>query len=100
MRRVESGLVTGCQAARVRRCYTDVAGAHRDMRYEAFVSYSHAVDGRLAPALQSALHRLAKPWYRLRALRVFRDKTSLSANPGLWPSIERALAESKFFLLL
>jgi hypothetical protein len=30
------------------------------MRYEAFVSYSHAVDGRLAPALQSA-HRLAKP---------------------------------------
>jgi hypothetical protein len=31
------------------------------MRYEAFVSYSHAVDGRLAPALQSALHRLAKP---------------------------------------
>jgi hypothetical protein len=24
------------------------------MRYEAFVSYSHAVDGRLAPALQSA----------------------------------------------
>src|SRR5262249_7330513 len=72
----------------------------RDMPYEAFVSYSHAVDGQLAPALQSALHGLAKPWYRLRALRVFRDKTSLSANPGLWPSIERALAESEFFLLL
>jgi WD40 repeat protein len=70
------------------------------MPYEAFVSYSHAVDGQLAPGLQSALHRLAKPWYRLRALRVFRDKASLSANPGLWPSIERALAESEFFLLL
>src|SRR5262249_46918676 len=70
------------------------------MPYKAFVSYSHAVDGQLAPALQSALHRLAKPWYRVRALRVFRDKSSLSANPGLWPSIERALADSEYFLLL
>ena len=26
----------------------------------------------------------------MRALRVFRDKTSLSANPALWPSIEKA----------
>ena len=70
------------------------------MPYKAFVSYSHAVDGQLAPALQSALHRLARPWYRVRALRVFRDQTSLSANPGLWPSIERALADSEYFLLL
>ena len=70
------------------------------MPYKAFVSYSHAVDGKLAPALQAALHRLAKPWYRLRALRVFRDKTSLSANPALWPSIEHALGESDYFLLL
>ena len=45
--------------------------------YTAFISYSHAVDGRLAPALQSALHGFAKPWYRLRALRVFRDQASL-----------------------
>jgi WD40 repeat protein len=31
---------------------------------------------------------------------VFRDKTSLSANPALWSSIERALSESEYFLLL
>jgi WD40 repeat protein len=68
--------------------------------YDAFISYSHALDGRLAPALQSALHRFTKPWYRLRALRVFRDDASLSANPGLWPSIEQALASSRFFILL
>ncbi|MDQ3698882.1 MAG: hypothetical protein M3373_12810 [Gemmatimonadota bacterium] len=43
------------------------------VRYDAFISYSHALDGTLAPALQSALHRFAKPWYRLRARRVFRD---------------------------
>lgn len=69
-------------------------------RYKAFISYSHAADGKLAPALQSALHRFAKPWYRLRAMRVFRDKTSLAMTPELWPSIEKALAESEYFLLL
>lgn len=51
--------------------------------YDAFVSYSHAADGRLAPALQAGLQSLAKPWYRRRALRVFRDRTSLSASPEL-----------------
>jgi WD40 repeat protein len=68
--------------------------------YSAFISYSHAVDGKLAPALQRALHGFAKPWYRLRALRVFRDEASLSASPGLWPSIEQALAGTEFFILL
>jgi hypothetical protein len=68
--------------------------------YDAFLSYSHAVDRRLAPALQRALHRLAKPWYRLRALRVFRDDASLSANPHLWSSIQDALDSSRFFILL
>ena len=76
---------------------SDPAGSTR--LYTAFLSYSHAADGRLAPAIQSGLHNFARPWYRLRALRVFRDKTSLSATPALWPSIERALASSEWFLL-
>lgn len=70
------------------------------MSYNAFISYSHAADGKLAPAMQSALQRLAKPWYRLRTIRIFRDQTSLSANPALWPSIEKALTESEYFLLM
>lgn len=70
------------------------------MSYDAFISYSHAADGRLAPALQSVMHHFAKPWYRLRAVRIFRDQTSLSATPQLWASIEAALAESRFFILL
>ena len=70
------------------------------MPYKAFISYSHAVDGKLAPSLQSALHRFAKPWYRLRALHVFRDRTSLSVNPALWPAIEKAMDDSDYFLLL
>ena len=68
--------------------------------YDAFVSYSHAADGRLAPALQRGLQTLAKPWYRRRALRVFRDQTSLSASPELWSAIEESLSQSHFFVLV
>src|SRR5882757_2366905 len=68
--------------------------------YDAFVSYSHAKDKPIAAAVQSVIQRLGKPWYRRRALRVFRDDTSLSATPGLWPSIEQALGQSRFLILL
>src|SRR5215470_1130737 len=68
--------------------------------YDAFISYSHAKDKPIASALQSAIQRLGKPWYRRRVLRLFRDDTSLSATPGLWPAIEQALANSRFLILL
>lgn len=70
------------------------------MVFKGFISYSHAVDGKLAPTVQGALHRIAKPWYRLRTMRVFRDQTNLAASPGLWSSIEAALRESEFFLFM
>ena len=68
--------------------------------YDAFVSYSHAKDKPIAAALQSVVQKLGKPWYRRRALRVFRDDTSLSATPSLWPTIEQALGQSRFLILL
>ncbi|OAI38901.1 hypothetical protein AYO38_01795 [bacterium SCGC AG-212-C10] len=68
--------------------------------YQAFISYSHAADGKLAPALQSALQGFACPWYRRRAIRVFRDEASLSASPALWHSIASALDQSAYFILL
>jgi hypothetical protein len=68
--------------------------------YDAFISYSHAKDKPIAAALQSVVQSLGKPWYRRRALRIFRDDTSLSATPHLWPTIEKALAESRFLILL
>src|SRR5215469_7325712 len=71
-----------------------------DLRYKAFVSYSHESDAPLAAALQSSLSRFAKPWYRIRTMRVFLDKTSLAANPALWPTIKQALGQSEYFLLL
>lgn len=70
------------------------------MLYKAFMSYSHAADGKLASALQSALHQFARPWYKLRALQVFRDETNLATNPHLWSTIEQALNESEYFILL
>jgi len=69
------------------------------MAYDGFISYSHAADGRLAPALQGGLQLLAKPWNSRRALRIFRDETGLSTNPHLWSAIEKALDESQWFVL-
>jgi WD40 repeat protein len=68
--------------------------------FHAFISYSHAADGRLAPAVQSGLQRFARPWYRARALRIFRDDANLAANPHLWSSIQDALDSSQHFILL
>jgi hypothetical protein len=69
-------------------------------RYDAFISYSHAKDKPIAATLQSVAQTLGKAWYRRRSLRIFRDDTSLSATPALWPSIERALGQSRYFILL
>lgn len=68
--------------------------------YDGFISYSHAADGLLAPRLQAAIQKFAKPWWRRRALRIFRDEASLSANPHLWSSIATALDTSGWFILL
>jgi hypothetical protein len=68
--------------------------------FNGFISYSHAADGRLAPAVQRGLHRLAKPWHRRRALWIFRDQTGLAVTPGLWSSIQDALDSSEWFVLM
>jgi acyl carrier protein len=72
----------------------------RERTYSVFISYSRKTDATLAPALEQALERFAKPWNRMRALNVFRDDSELSVNPGLWASIAAALADSEFFVLL
>jgi hypothetical protein len=68
-------------------------------RYTAFLSYSQAADGNLAPAVQ-ALHGVARPWCNLRSIWIFRDKTGLSAPPSLWGAIETALAAADYCLLM
>jgi hypothetical protein len=70
------------------------------MQFKAFISYSHAADGKLAPALQAGLQQFGKAWYEIRSMRVFRDEAVLSANPALWSSIEQGLEASEYFLLV
>ena len=65
--------------------------------FDAFISYSHAADGKLAAAVQRGLHRFAKPLLKRRAIRVFRDESTLAMTPQLWPEIEKALRSSRFF---
>ena len=68
--------------------------------YNAFISYSHAADGKLAPALQAGLEKFAKPWYKIRNLNIFRDEASLSASPHLWLNIQKALDQSEFLIYM
>lgn len=68
--------------------------------YDAFLSYSFGLDGKLAPALQNSIERYAKPWYKLRSLRIFRDTANLSVSPDLWIGIEDALRRSRYLILL
>lgn len=72
----------------------------RAARYDAFISYSQGEHAQIAPALEAGLRQLARPWYRPRALRVFRDRTGLSVTPALWPAIESALASSRWLIHL
>jgi len=69
-------------------------------RYDAFISYNHAADLKLALAVRSALHGFAKPWYRLRALSVFLDQSDLAADPRMWSRIQDAIGKARFFLLM
>jgi len=69
-------------------------------KYDAFVSYSHAGEEEIAQRLQEGVERFAKPWYRTRSMRLFLDKNSLTASPGIWSSIEEALAESRWLVLI
>ena len=82
------------------RATQDERGPATDLTYDGFMSYSHDADDLLAPRLQAGLQRFAKPWWRRRALRIFRDEASLAANPHLWASITEALDDSGWFILL
>jgi hypothetical protein len=64
----------------------------RALSFDGFISYQHDTrQADIARALQRALHQFAKPWYRLRAVRLYRDETSQAAHPDLWSVIVQAL---------
>lgn len=69
-------------------------------QWDAFISYARSASTLEAQKLQIALQTFAKPWHRLRAVRVFRDDSSMSANPGLWSTIEQGLREARWLVVL
>jgi hypothetical protein len=77
-----------------------IRGELSNAAFDAFVSYSHAADDALAPAVRRGLEHLSKPWYRRRALSVYLYKTGLGVTPELWSTIVRALDASGYLVLL
>jgi hypothetical protein len=51
--------------------------------FDAFISYSHAADGVLAAALQQGFASVRETLFKLRAIRAFRDETTLAMTPRL-----------------
>ena len=68
-------------------------------QYDAFISYSHR-ERALARKLERALELFARPRYKARIIHVFRDDTVLPANSGLWSSIEAALDNSRYLIVI
>jgi WD40 repeat protein len=70
-------------------------------KYDAFISYSHdARQKAITSRLQRSLEQFAKPFWRRRALTLFRDEANLSANPDLWGTIEGALGQARQLILI
>lgn len=69
-------------------------------RFDAFISYSHRADTHIATALEYEFQRFAKPWFRPRSAKVFRDETNLSVSPHLWSSITAHLKDSAYLILI
>jgi hypothetical protein len=68
--------------------------------YDAFISYAHREERGIAERLQESVEKCAPPWYRTRALHLFRDERSSGANAGLWPSLDEEMADSRWFILI
>ena len=67
-------------------------------KYDAFLSYIHKADGKLAAELSAELERFAKPWYQLRARRIFRDRGKIS--PAVQNDLRDAIHNSGYFILI
>ncbi len=70
----------------------------KPLDYDAFLSYTHR-DRPVVSGIQKGLHRIGRRLGQLRALRVFRDDTDLTASPDLWGRITDALDRSRFLIV-
>ncbi len=70
----------------------------KPLDYDAFLSYTHR-DRAVVSGIQKGLHHIGRRLGQLRALRVFRDDTDLTASPDLWGRITDALDRSRFLIV-
>lgn len=63
------------------------------------MSYAHR-DRHVTSAIQKGLHQIGRPLGRLRAVRVFRDDTNLTASPDLWGRITEALDQARYLIVV
>ncbi len=69
-------------------------------RYDAFVSYAHS-QHEVVERMHHDLERFAKPWWRSRSTRLYRDRTTMPAEPSLQRAIFSAMAlSSKLVVVL
>jgi hypothetical protein len=69
--------------------------------YDGFISYRHSPkQAQIVGAIQAALHKFAKPFWKLRALRLYRDESNLSVHPDLWGTLVEALDRCRYLLLV
>lgn len=69
-------------------------------RFDALISYHAETDRELSGALRRELVRFAKPFWKLRGVRVFRDVESGVGSPDLRKGLRRALRSSRYLILL
>jgi WD40 repeat protein len=69
------------------------------MKYEAFISYKHAVSGSFARQLELALKKYARPLLK-PPRQIFRDEQFLAPGIDLPGLIKNALDQSRFLILL
>jgi hypothetical protein len=69
-------------------------------KHDGFISYSTRADSLLADRIQDGLERLAKPWNRRRALKIFQDVDDLAASSDLAASLRSELEGSNTLVFL
>ena len=72
----------------------------RGTSFDAFISYARSASTASAAALQPAIERCAKAWHQKRSCHIFRDDSSMSADPSLWGTIEEVLHEVHWLILI
>jgi len=68
--------------------------------FDAFLSYGWKGESSLGLVLQSVLQMFLRPWYKTRALNIFRDLSSLAPSGSLQAYLERKLDQSRHLIVL